>query len=123
MFVDERVAPENLSELDYLEELERHLAWEPRGVTPFVSVSQNLLRVLRHTVRGKFSQFARARDWRVALIDLPKVTGSVRAVWETDLKVDLHGVISDEFQKDFRENVSRAFGEWIGKLLKHAGFE
>ncbi|KAL8964960.1 MAG: hypothetical protein Q9183_004115 [Haloplaca sp. 2 TL-2023] len=100
----------------YLQQLERHLAWYHRGVTPFVSVSQNLLRVLRHTTRGnkgKNVEPDESNDWQVALIDLSKVTGSVRAVWETDMDVDLDGIVNADYQRDFRKNVRRAFGEWI----------
>ncbi|KAL8870637.1 MAG: hypothetical protein Q9174_003366 [Haloplaca sp. 1 TL-2023] len=62
----------------YLQELERHLAWKHRGVTSFVSVSQNLLRVLRHTIRSSGGESGEVNDWQIALIDLSKVTGSLR---------------------------------------------
>ncbi|KAL8870350.1 MAG: hypothetical protein Q9174_003585 [Haloplaca sp. 1 TL-2023] len=117
-FIGAAILPITTDESFYLSELERHLAWNHRGVTSFVSVSQNLLRVLRHTVRSRGAESSEINGWQIALIDMSKVTGSVRAVWETNVNLNLDGSVPADFQREFRQNVRRAFGEWIvwGKI-------
>ncbi|KAL8702794.1 MAG: hypothetical protein Q9201_004034 [Fulgogasparrea decipioides] len=69
----------------YLDELERHLARQCSGSTPFISVSQDLLRVIHHTVRRtRDSDNDQPMGWKVAVINLSRVPGSVRAVWDLD---------------------------------------
>lgn len=87
------------SDSRYLEELERHLAKVHNGVTPFISVSQNLLRVIHHVVRlNRTRKTGQIANWKVAVINLSKVPGSVRAVWNLDAG----------------KNSRQAFGEWVG---------
>ena len=122
-FLRTAIPPVTLDASVYLAELECHLARNHRGVTSFVSVSQNVLRVLRHTVRSRSAEPSEVNNWQVALIDLSKVTGSVRAVWETDMDVDLDGIVSADYQREFRKNVRRAFGEWIGESAGYASMK
>lgn len=82
----------------YLQDLERHLGRNHRGATPFISVSQNLLRVIVHAIRR--SRQARREgntDWNVAVINFSRISYSARAVWVLD--VGIHS--------------RRAFGEWV----------
>ncbi|KAL8730843.1 MAG: hypothetical protein Q9166_003770 [cf. Caloplaca sp. 2 TL-2023] len=84
------------SETFYLQEVKRHLAPQPTGHTPFISVSQHLLRVIIHAL-GRIRKDRRSTNWKVAVINLSKVTSSVRAAWKLDAGF----------------NARLAFGEWI----------
>ncbi|KAL8837032.1 MAG: hypothetical protein Q9170_002686 [Blastenia crenularia] len=90
--------PDFLSEASYLQELERHLARDHSGVTPFISVSQNLLRVLTLVFRRcREEQQAKVSDWNIAVINLSRLQTTVRAVWTLD--AGIHSRLS--------------FGEWV----------
>ncbi|KAL8937363.1 MAG: hypothetical protein Q9211_003725 [Gyalolechia sp. 1 TL-2023] len=82
----------------YLRDLERHLGRKHSGATPFISVSQNLLRVFVHALRrsrqaGKEGKTA----WNIAVVNLSRISSSVKAVWDLDAGV----------------HSRRAFGEWV----------
>lgn len=98
--VDPANIPRPLDEDLYLQDLERHLGRSHRGATPFISVSQNLLRVLVHAIRHSRQAGKKSKTgWSIAVISLSRISSSVRAVW--DLDAGIH---------------SRwAFGEWVGK--------
>ncbi|KAL8736936.1 MAG: hypothetical protein Q9181_002184 [Wetmoreana brouardii] len=97
-FVDVTNIPDVASGSIYLEELERHLARQHTGCTPFVSVSQNILRVIHHALRrNRDSNNGDVGKWKVGVIILSKVPGSVRAVWDLDAG----------------EHSRKAFGEWV----------
>ncbi|KAL8941152.1 MAG: hypothetical protein Q9216_002417 [Gyalolechia sp. 2 TL-2023] len=95
--IDITMIPAPSSEEKYLEDLERHLGRKHSGATPFISVCQNLLRVLVHALRRGQAIKEGKTEWNIAVISLSRISSSVRAVW--DLDAGIH---------------SRwAFGEWV----------
>lgn len=89
-----------VDEQSYLLDLERHLGRKHQGYTPFVSVSQNLLRVFHHALRcNRNAEKGESQNWNLAVIQLSGVPSLTRAVWDLDAG----------------EHSSRAFGEWVGE--------
>ncbi|KAL8663496.1 MAG: hypothetical protein Q9202_003806 [Teloschistes flavicans] len=97
-FVGQATIPALPTDAQYLLELERHLAREHSGHTPFISVCENLMRVIHHAVR-RDQKIAKSpgSEWKLAVINLSKVPGLVRAVWHLDAG----------------EHSRKAFGEWV----------
>lgn len=88
-----------VDEHNYLFDLERHLGRQHQGHTPFISVSETLLRVLYHALRRIRSNHGEPKDWKLAVIQLAAVPSLVKAVWDLDAG----------------EHAPRARGEWVGK--------
>ncbi|KAL9049590.1 MAG: hypothetical protein Q9206_005447 [Seirophora lacunosa] len=86
-----------VDEHNYLFDLERHLGREHQGHTPFISVSETLLRVLHHALRRIRSNHGEPKDWKLAVIQLAAVPSLVKAVWDLDAG----------------EHAPRARGEWV----------
>ncbi|KAL8778274.1 MAG: hypothetical protein Q9213_007494 [Squamulea squamosa] len=80
----------------YLKELWRHLEKHHSGPTPFISVSQHLMRVIIHAYRRDRENHEKTA-WSIAVINLSKVTSSVRPVWKVPAG----------------RNARMAFGEWV----------
>ncbi|KAL8767326.1 MAG: hypothetical protein Q9209_006164 [Squamulea sp. 1 TL-2023] len=80
----------------YLKELWRHLEKHHSGPTPFISVSQHLMRVIIHAYRRDRDNHEKTA-WNVAVINLSRVTSSVRPVWKLAAG----------------RNARMAFGEWV----------
>ncbi|KAL8691687.1 MAG: hypothetical protein Q9218_003143 [Villophora microphyllina] len=97
-FVSGAMKPSTPGETQYIGELERHLARQHSGPTPFVSVCQNLMRVIHHTIRrDRFATAGQTSTWKLAIISLANMPGSVRAVWDLDAG----------------EHSRKAYGEWV----------
>ncbi|KAL8918234.1 MAG: hypothetical protein Q9208_007462 [Pyrenodesmia sp. 3 TL-2023] len=94
----EAQAPTN--EAEYLKDLERHLAREHSGCTPFISTSETLLRVIHLVLRRcREAKEGTSTDWKIAVINLSKVSSLARPVWK--LKAGQHS--------------RNSLGEWAGK--------
>ena len=92
--------PDPPTEEIYLRELERHLRKYHDGATPFISVSQKLLRMFTLALRRcREAGDTDLSDWKVAVISLSKVPSLVRAVWDLDAGF----------------NAKWSHGEWVGK--------
>ncbi|KAL9018722.1 MAG: hypothetical protein Q9185_003952 [Variospora sp. 1 TL-2023] len=73
-----------IDEKNYLRDLERHLGRDHQGYTPFVSVSEKLLRVFHHALRRTRSSQGEPTEWKLAVIQLSAVPSLVRAVWDLE---------------------------------------
>ncbi len=92
------LAPAN--EVEYLKDLERHLARKHSGSTPFISTSETFLRVIHHVLRRcREAKKGTSTDWKIAVINLARVPSLVRPVWK--LKAGVHA--------------RHSLGEWAGK--------
>ncbi|KAL8762495.1 MAG: hypothetical protein Q9184_001530, partial [Pyrenodesmia sp. 2 TL-2023] len=77
----EAQAPTN--EVEYLNDLERHLARVHSGYTPFISTSQTLLRVIHLVLRRcREAKEGISTDWKIGVINLSKVSSLTRPVWK-----------------------------------------
>ncbi len=106
MFVGSTSIPEPPNQTEYLNELERHLEKRHSGPTPFISVSQYLMRVIIHAYRLEREKGRQITDWSIAVIGLSQVKPSVKEV-----KTLAAGY-----------NARRAFGEWVGECLISADY-
>ena len=98
--------PEPPNQTEYLSELERHLEKRHSGPTPFISVSQYLMRVIIHAYRLEREKGRQITDWNIAVINLSRVEPSAKEV-----KTLAAGY-----------NARRAFGEWVGESLIFADY-
>ncbi|KAL9582663.1 MAG: hypothetical protein Q9212_003166 [Teloschistes hypoglaucus] len=97
-FVGKTTIPVLPTESLYLRELERHLAREHSGNTEFISLCQNLMRVIHHAIRcSEKPPKNNGSEWKIAAIDLSQFSGSVQSVWKLDAG----------------EHSRKAFGEWV----------
>ncbi|KAL8919446.1 MAG: hypothetical protein Q9172_004962 [Xanthocarpia lactea] len=97
MFVGSTSIPGPPNQTEYLNELERHLAPRHSGPTPFISVSQYLMRVIIHAYRLEREKGRQITDWNIAVINLSQVKPSVKEVQTLAAGY----------------NAQRAFGEWV----------
>ncbi|KAL8857921.1 MAG: hypothetical protein Q9178_005540 [Gyalolechia marmorata] len=97
MFVGSTSIPEPPNQTEYLYELERHLAPRHSGPTPFISVSQYLMRVIIHAYRLEREKGRQITGWSIAVVNLSRLEPSAKEV-----KTLAAGY-----------NARRAFGEWV----------
>ncbi|KAL9008774.1 MAG: hypothetical protein Q9173_006132 [Seirophora scorigena] len=86
-----------VDEDNYLFDLERHLGREHQGYTPFISVSETLLRVFHHALRCIRLNYSEPKDWKLAVIQLAAVPSLVKAVWDLEAG----------------EHAPKSRGEWV----------
>ncbi|KAL8948798.1 MAG: hypothetical protein Q9222_005043 [Ikaeria aurantiellina] len=95
--IERKDVPVMIDEDQYLHELERHLDPVHSGPTPFISMSQHLLRVLTRAFRCSKMYPTGLSAWKVAIIKLSSASSTARAVWKLNAG----------------KHARKAYGEWV----------
>ncbi|KAL8714595.1 MAG: hypothetical protein Q9220_001543 [cf. Caloplaca sp. 1 TL-2023] len=89
--------PTVIDETSYNLELARHLHPIQSGPTPFISISQRLMRVITHAYRCSQLEKINVEEWEIAVINLSTIASNAKAVWEISAV----------------RSAWKAYGEWV----------